>query len=482
MASGKEDSFKVNTLLSISKRFFNSAPNESIKYAAHARDLSQKIDFKPGLAYSFKNIGIANYMQSNYPIALENYNQSLAVFDSLGDKKGSSNILSNIGAVYLDISDDNKALDYFLRSRKLSEEIGDTLRTATVLLNIGSVYSNKAFIIPSSENIEKAVKYYLQALPLAEKIKDDYLIGTSTANLGEMYMLKIKSSIDSASSLDSAEINFRKSRKAYEGTDSYPYALMNLGKFYAWKKDYPLALHYLHDAYNSAKTLDARLDMTKSLKELGDTYYQQGDKKNALQYYTYAESLGVDIGAKSLIKDVYVGLAKTYADQKDFVNAYRYEQLLSVIKDTLYSNGSDKKLDKLQFEFDIEKKQGEINLLTKDKALQEVNIKRQKLTRNALIGGLTLAMIIAVIIYRNYRSKLKTNKILDEQKTEIETLLLNILPADVAQELQKHGVATARYYERASVLFTDIKSFSKLADALSPQEVVTELNECFHCF
>lgn len=478
VASGGEDSFKVNTLLNISKRFFSSAPNESIKYATQARDLSEKIDFKSGLAYSYKNIGIANYMQGNYPISLENYQLSLAVFDSLADKKGSSNILSNIGSVYFDISDDIKALDYYLRSLKLSEEIGDKLRTATALLNIGSVYSNKTLLNPSPENIDKALEYYLKALPLAEEVKDDYLIGTSTANMGEMYMLKTYDK----SALDSALVNFRKSLKAYKGSDSYPYALMNIGKLYAKRKEYPLALQYLQEAYNSAKNLDARLDMTKSLIELGDTYYQQGDKKNALQYYTYAEALGVDIGAKSLIKSAYEGLAKTYADQKDFTNAYRYEKLYSTIKDTLYNNESDKKLDRLQFEFDIEKKQGEINLLTKDKALQEVNIKRQKLTRNALIGGLTLAMIIAVIIYRNYRNKLKTNKILDEQKTEIETLLLNILPADVAQELQKHGVATARYYERASVLFTDIKSFSKLADELSPQEVVTELNECFIAF
>jgi len=71
---------------------------------------------------------------------------------------------------------------------------------------------------------------------------------------------------------------------------------------------------------------------------------------------------------------------------------------------------------------------------------------------------------------------------LDNQKAEIEGLLLNILPAEVAQELQKTGAATPRYYERASVLFTDFKSFSKLADDLSPQDVVTELNECFVVF
>jgi hypothetical protein len=47
-----------------------------------------------------------------------------------------------------------------------------------------------------------------------------------------------------------------------------------------------------------------------------------------------------------------------------------------------------------------------------------------------------------MIIYRDYRNKIRVNKVLDNQKAEIEGLLLNILPAEVAQELQKTGAAT----------------------------------------
>ncbi len=74
------------------------------------------------------------------------------------------------------------------------------------------------------------------------------------------------------------------------------------------------------------------------------------------------------------------------------------------------------------------------------------------------------------------------NKILDRQNAEIESLILNILPEAVAKELQKTGNATPKFYEKASVLFTDFKNFSKLADELSPQEVVSELSECFVAF
>ena len=104
------------------------------------------------------------------------------------------------------------------------------------------------------------------------------------------------------------------------------------------------------------------------------------------------------------------------------------------------------------------------------------------MTKNAFIVGFLMLAIIAFIIFRDYRNKVKTNKLLDTQKAEIESLLLNILPADVAKELQTDGVATPRYCESVSVMFTDFKSFTVIADALTPQEVVSELNSCFIAF
>jgi len=68
------------------------------------------------------------------------------------------------------------------------------------------------------------------------------------------------------------------------------------------------------------------------------------------------------------------------------------------------------------------------------------------------------------------------------QKVEIEKLLLNILPAEVAHELQEKGLATPRYYDSVTVLFTDFVGFTKIAEGLSPQELIGELNTCFLAF
>ena len=99
-----------------------------------------------------------------------------------------------------------------------------------------------------------------------------------------------------------------------------------------------------------------------------------------------------------------------------------------------------------------------------------------------MIGGLSLVFIIAIMLYQGIRNKVKTNKILDQQKEQIENLVLNILPSEVAQELKEHGYAKPKYFDLVSVLFTDFKGFTKIADELSPHEVVTELNECFIAF
>ena len=63
-----------------------------------------------------------------------------------------------------------------------------------------------------------------------------------------------------------------------------------------------------------------------------------------------------------------------------------------------------------------------------------------------------------------------------------ESLLLNILPAEVALELKDKGTAVARHHDRVTVLFTDFKGFTEIAGSLGPAELVEELNACFHAF
>ena len=222
--------------------------------------------------------------------------------------------------------------------------------------------------------------------------------------------------------------------------------------------------------------------MTQSLKALGDVYFKTRDYKLALSSYKQADTLARIIPAKKELADAYKGMADTYSKMGDYNNAFLYQKMFSELADSLNNQTLADKLTSLQGNFEILTRQNQINLLTKDKKLQDLELRNQKIQKAFISAALVLIFFIAFVIYGNYRSKVKTNLILDKQKAEIEGLLLNILPSEVAAELQQSGKSTPRYYDQVSVLFTDFKGFTLIADALSPQEVVSELNACFIAF
>ncbi len=462
------DSTIVNNLLQESKQYFTDSPAKSIAISMQAKLLAEHIKYKSGEAYALKNIGTAYYLQGKYLECLEYLNLSLNIFEEIKDNIGISNMYNNIGVVYYDQGDDVKALDNYLQSLKYAELSGDKLRRLSALNNVGGVYNIK------KPTHDKALKYYLLALPICEELGEKEELGAICVNIGSIYFDQKDN--------QKAMLYFNKALKAYGNSEGSLNAYNAIGKLYTSENKFALAFQNHNKALEQAEKMNAKILIVQSLTGLGDAAVKKGDNKQAQEFYNKAEKLGLEIGANHELKDIYEAMSKSYANTADFSNAFKYQSLFSNIKDTLYNIENDKKLASIQFDFDLQKKQGQINLLTKDKALSDLELKRQKFARNAFAGGLALVCLIAVLIFKNYREKVKTNRILDQQKAQIEDLLLNILPSEVAKELQENGKATPRNYETASVMFTDFKSFTTHADKLSPQKLVEELNNCFIAF
>jgi class 3 adenylate cyclase/CheY-like chemotaxis protein len=70
----------------------------------------------------------------------------------------------------------------------------------------------------------------------------------------------------------------------------------------------------------------------------------------------------------------------------------------------------------------------------------------------------------------------------ETQRKKAETLLLNILPASVAEELQSQGAVQPMYFEDVTIVFADFVGFTLAVEQLPAEELVRLLHEYFTAF
>jgi class 3 adenylate cyclase len=115
--------------------------------------------------------------------------------------------------------------------------------------------------------------------------------------------------------------------------------------------------------------------------------------------------------------------------------------------------------------------------------------KTQKAINNQYLIGLTGGSIVLLLSIIAFVQKFNSNRKLNSKNREIElerqksdTLLLNILPEETAQELKETGYAQPHSYELVTVMFTDFKGFTQISEKLTPEELVKKLEYCFTQF
>lgn len=460
------DTSQINAMLRDIKTTISQDPARSLEMAKKARALSEKINYPVGVATAAKLMGNATFYLGQPENALLIWQEALKIFEAANDKIGQADLLGNIGIFYYHRGNEIKALEHHLKSLKIAESVNYKPAMASALNNIGGVYYMK------EATYDKALKYYLMALPLCEELGNQANIGTITVNMGNIYMKRNED--------EKALEAFNKALKAYESNSvQIPNVYISLGKLYLKRNEYSKALANYQLALNVSKKTNNQFNIARALIGEAGVYSQKGDYKKAIGYYKEGEKIALALNSVLEFEGLYEEMAMAYAKTGDYADAFKYQTNLLKVKDTLYNIETDKKLATLQFDFDLQKKQNEINLLTKDKSIQELELKKQATFRNALAIVLGLIVFLVFILYRGYRNKARHNVILDRKNMEIERLLLNILPAEIAHELRKTGKATPRNYEHVSVMFTDFRGFTELADKMTPQELVSELGNCF---
>ena len=115
-------------------------------------------------------------------------------------------------------------------------------------------------------------------------------------------------------------------------------------------------------------------------------------------------------------------------------------------------------------------------------------------TTVALVFYIFGILLFTLVIFRmrNYnfaKQRYQLEQIINErteellmEKDKIEELLANVLPKDTADEIKSTGKATKKKYQMATVLFSDIQGFTKIAETLNPEVLIDELDQFFFHF
>ncbi|MFT6320975.1 MAG: class 3 adenylate cyclase [Granulosicoccus sp.] len=155
--------------------------------------------------------------------------------------------------------------------------------------------------------------------------------------------------------------------------------------------------------------------------------------------------------------------------QKNQVDSFRFEN----IKDALLLEKNNSILTEQASKLELQQSQIELHTSQRNLIL-------------ALIAIIGLVAIGAIVRYletkKHYKILHSKNEIIEGERKKSEQLLLNILPAVVANELKMNGVAVAKRYEHATVFFSDFKNFSQIAKSLSPEKLVHQLDFHFKAF
>ncbi|HEV8272958.1 MAG TPA: ATP-binding protein, partial [Chitinophagaceae bacterium] len=334
---------------------------------------------------------------------------SKQVLESVNDYKDLAYMFRTWASMKMDEGNHAQSLDYFLQGLKKAHEAGDIRQAVDIERTIGYLYNILG-------EYEKAIPYQTDALKQAESI--GYKVGMSGAYnaIGKTY----KTSGNYPASLEGYTKGLDIDR---ELKDSSAIAIDhgNIGDVYERMGNYPKAFEniavYL-DFLKGKTNLEDRESWGQWVK--GKAYTHSGDPVNGLKTAKYALELANKVGWRLYLREITALIAESAAKLGQWDIAYKYQVLSSNYKDSLTGKEIAQKTAMLQASLELDKKQAQIALLTKDKQLQLAENKREKALLFATLGGLAALIVVAIIMYRGNKQKQKANTLLHKQKQEID--------------------------------------------------------------
>jgi adenylate cyclase len=374
------------------------------------------------------------------------------------------------GNAYQNKGNFHLALEAYLMSLKYAEKTNSIKGLGAVTISIADVYS-------AMDNSTNAELYYNKGIKILRQTNDSIQLATALLNAGDEFSKNKKFTTALNYFKESSEIFKRKNHLI--GT---AYNLGNIGMVYAQEGKSEEAKSNISETITILQTMEDYSAITVYLMEMSDIYLKQKDWKTAVSYAKRSLLLSEKYGLKDQISSSNLKLSELYQQKGDSSIAFKYYKSYITYRDSVTNLQTIQQMADLRTNYEVSQKQVEVDLLEKDSLIQQLKNKRQKNIIIATVITLFLLFLIAIGLYNRYKYIHKTNRIIENEKSRSDNLLLNILPEETAHELKNNGKVIAKKFESVSVLFTDFKEFTQYAENLSPEKLVESVDFYFSKF
>ena len=362
----------------------------------------------------------------------------------------------------------DSALQILLAVRRNNLDKCDPELKYRIALNLSSVYLSTGDLTKVSELCRTTLS---GAEGVTSKKLEDlkYNYAIALANLGQM---------DMAGSMFN-ELRF----EAEERNDSEDVvdALINLGVIQGLMERVDSAETCFTEALKICRSTSCSSELY-ILKNLAGVANDKGNFLRKLELCDLAISLAIETGDFQQEVSLERYRADANFELGKYDEAWRLMKNHLVLRDSLLNQEKIKSLAEVQEKYESEKKVRQIKELEVQNLDSELRNEKITKSRNWYLSGGILLLIMAVGLFSRLHFVRRSRRIIQKEKDRSEGLLLNILPAEIAEELKEKGKADARDFDMVSILFTDFKGFTAASEKLSAQDLVSEINVCFEAF
>ncbi|MCC7466974.1 MAG: tetratricopeptide repeat protein [Saprospiraceae bacterium] len=520
LKSASPDTHRVTLLTDYAWELNSTNPEVAEEQLWEAIALAQQFSYKKGEANAWNGMGVLEELRGKDSLAIAYYQKALKLRQELGDQNAIGRSLTNLGNAYETKGDLTKAIQYYRESLSVFESIKDTLRMARAHANISGVLStggaypdsytelNKARLLVENkgdmatlmmiytqighnrmdlDQFDKARDWYAKSLQLREKFGDSFDVADGYNDLGN--------ALDELENPDSSRMAvnyYLKALKIFRDLDDQPAignVCNNLGDAYKHLDQLEEALKHLRESEKIRLEIEDEPGLMATYNTLNDVLFRKGKLKESLLYLQKCEKLAEKIGDNNVLMGVYKDYVRYYESVKDFRKAFEYQSRYNDLRYKLIDEQRAQGIETQQALTQAQEKQQALDRERQNAALREAELATARTFRNALLGGAVLLTLLVGLLYSRNRLRARANRLLtakneaiEREKQRADSLLKNILPEKTAEELKTEGMVKPVYYASVTVLFSDFKNFTRIAESMSPELLVKELDEYFRTF